>query len=149
TGQLDNASEFKDIIVAYRNGAPVHLGDLGRITDDVQNNKTASWYNGEPAIVLAIQRQPGTNTVDVANHVKAALGKLKQEIPPSVNVGILYDRSATIQASVHDVTLTLELTLALVVLVIFLFLRNVSATVIPSMALPMSIIGTFSVMYLL
>jgi len=149
TGQLDNASEFKDIIIAYRNGAPVHMGDVGRITDDVQNNKTASWYNGEPAIVLAIQRQPGTNTVDVANHVKASLAKLKQEIPPSVNVGVLYDRSATIEASVHDVTLTLELTLALVVGVIFLFLRNFSATVIPSLALPMSIIGTFSVMYLL
>ncbi len=149
TGQLDNASEFKDIIVAYRNGAPVHMGDLGRITDDVQNNKTASWYNGEPAIVLAIQRQPGTNTVDVANHVKAALAKLSQEIPASVHVGVLYDRSATIEASVHDVTLTLELTLALVVGVIFLFLRNFSATVIPSLALPMSIIGTFSVMYML
>jgi HAE1 family hydrophobic/amphiphilic exporter-1 len=149
TGQLDNASEFKDIIVAYRNGAPVHMSDLGRITDDVQNNKTASWYNGEPAIVLAIQRQPGTNTVDVANKVKAALAKLGQEIPASVKVGVLYDRSATIEASVHDVTLTLELTLALVVGVIFLFLRNFSATVIPSLALPMSIIGTFSVMYML
>jgi HAE1 family hydrophobic/amphiphilic exporter-1 len=149
TGQLDNASEFKDIVVAYRNGAPVYLHDLGRITDDVQNNKTASWYNGEPAIVLAIQRQPGTNTVEVANLVKADLAKLQSEIPASVNVSILYDRSATIQASVHDVTFTLELTLALVVLVIFLFLRNFSATVIPSLALPMSIIGTFSVMYLL
>ena len=149
SGQLDNAGAFKDIIVAYRNGAPVHLNELGRITDDVQNNKTASWYNGEPAIVLAIQRQPGTNTVDVSNHVKAALAKLQTEIPPSVKVGVLYDRSATIEASVHDVTFTLELTLALVVGVIFLFLRNFSATVIPSLALPMSIIGTFSVMYLL
>jgi HAE1 family hydrophobic/amphiphilic exporter-1 len=149
SGQLDNAGAFKDIIVAYRNGAPVHLSELGRITDDVQNNKTASWYNGEPAIVLAIQRQPGTNTVDVSNRVKAALAKLQSEIPPTVNVGVLYDRSATIEASVHDVTFTLELTLALVVGVIFLFLRNFSATVIPSLALPMSIIGTFSVMYLL
>jgi HAE1 family hydrophobic/amphiphilic exporter-1 len=149
TGQLDNAAEFKDIIVAYRNGSPIYLHDLGRITDDVQNNKTASWYNGEPAIVLAIQRQPGTNTVDVANHVKNELAKLQTEIPASVNVQVLYDRSATIQASVHDVTFTLEMTLALVVGVIFLFLRNVSATVIPSLALPMSIIGTCSVMYLL
>ena len=149
SGQLDNAGAFKDIIVAYRNGAPVHLSELGRITDDVQNNKTASWYNGEPAIVLAIQRQPGTNTVDVSNRVKVALAKLQTEIPPTVNVGVLYDRSATIEASVHDVTFTLELTLGLVVAVIFLFLRNFSATVIPSMALPMSIIGTFSVMYLL
>ncbi|MFI5232182.1 MAG: efflux RND transporter permease subunit [Gemmatimonadales bacterium] len=149
TGQLDNAAEFKDIIVAYRNGSPIYLHDLGRITDDVQNNKTASWYNGEPAIVLAIQRQPGTNTVEVASRVKSELAKLETEIPPSVNVGILYDRSATIQASVHDVTFTLEMTLALVVGVIFLFLRNFSATVIPSLALPMSIIGTCSVMYLL
>ena len=149
TGQLDNAGAFRDVIVAYRNGAPVHLSELGRITDDVQNNKTASWYDGARSIVLAIQRQPGTNTVDVANRVKAALAKLQTEIPPSVTVSTLYDRSATIQASVQDVTFTLELTLVLVVLVIFLFLRNISATVIPSLALPMSIIGTFSVMYLL
>ncbi|HEY2376759.1 MAG TPA: efflux RND transporter permease subunit [Gemmatimonadaceae bacterium] len=149
TGQLDNALAFKDMIVAYRNGAPVHLSELGRITDDVQNNKTASWYDGARSIVLAIQRQPGTNTVDVANRVKAALTKLQTEIPPSVKVSTLYDRSATIEASVKDVTFTLELTLLLVVLVIFLFLRNISATVIPSLALPMSIIGTFSVMYLL
>ena len=149
TGQLDNAVAFKDMIVAYRNGAPVHLSELGRITDDVQNNKTASWYDGARSIVLAIQRQPGTNTVDVANRVKAALIKLQTEIPPSVRVSTLYDRSATIEASVKDVTFTLELTLVLVVLVIFLFLRNISATVIPSLALPMSIIGTFSVMYLL
>jgi len=149
TGQLENANQFGDVIVAYRNGAPVHLEEIGRITDDVQNNKTASWYNGSRSIVLAIQRQPGTNTVDVANRVKAALAKLQAEIPPSVKVSTLYDRSATIKASVDDVTFTLELTLVLVVLVIFLFLRNLSATIIPSLALPMSIIGTFSVMYLL
>ncbi|HEX3866671.1 MAG TPA: efflux RND transporter permease subunit [Gemmatimonadaceae bacterium] len=150
TGQLDNASEFGDVIIAYRDGAPVHLNEIGRITDDVQNNKTASWYNGARSIVLAIQRQPGTNTVDVTNKVKAALTKLEEnEIPPAVNVQLLYDRSATIQASVDDVTFTLELTLFLVVVVIFLFLRNFSATIIPSLALPMSIIGTFSVMYML
>src|SRR5262249_12570514 len=149
TGQLENASQFSDVIIAYRNGAPVHLDEIGRITDDVQNNKTASWYNGSRAIVLAIQRQPGTNTVDVANRVKVMLEKLQTEIPPAVKVSTLYDRSATIQASVDDVTFTLELTLLLVVLVIFLFLRNFSATIIPSLALPMSIIGTFSVMYLL
>ncbi len=127
----------------------MHLDEIGTITDDVQNNKTASWYNGERSIVLAIQRQPGTNTVEVANKVKAALGRLSAEIPPAVQVDTLYDRSATIKASVDDVTFTLELTLVLVVLVIFLFLRNWSATIIPSLALPMSIIGTFSVMYLL
>src|SRR5205823_8534852 len=149
TGQLDNAGSFRDVIVAYRNGAPVHLDEIGKITDDVQNNKTASWYNGARSIVLAIQRQPGTNTVDVANRVKETLAKIQQEIPPSVQMSILYDRSQTIKASVDDVTFTLELTLFLVVAVIFLFLRNWSATVIPSLALPMSIIGTFSVMYLL
>src|SRR5215467_12279446 len=149
TGQLDNADQFSSVIVAYRNGAPVHLGEIGRITDDVQNNKTASWFNGERSIVLAIQRQPGKNTVAVANRVKTALAKLETEIPPAVQVQTLYDRSATIKASVDDVTFTLELTLFLVVFVIFLFLRNWSATIIPSLALPMSIIGTFSVMYLL
>jgi HAE1 family hydrophobic/amphiphilic exporter-1 len=149
TGQLENASQFGEVIVAFRNGAPVHLGDIGRITDDVQNNKTASWYNGERSIVLAVQRQPGTNTVDVAARVKDMLAKIQEEIPPSVKLSILYDRSQTIKASVDDVTFTLELTLFLVVAVIFLFLRNWSATLIPSLALPMSIIGTFSVMYLL
>jgi HAE1 family hydrophobic/amphiphilic exporter-1 len=149
SGQLQSAEEFRDLIVAYRNGAPVHLSDIGRVTDDVQNNKTASWYGASRSIVLAIQRQPGTNTVAVAERVKAALAKVQGDIPPSVNVSVLYDRSLSIEESVHDVTFTLELTLVLVVLVIFLFLRNVSATIIPSLALPMSIIGTFSVMYLL
>jgi HAE1 family hydrophobic/amphiphilic exporter-1 len=149
TGQLENANEFADVIVAYRNGAPVHLDEIGRITDDVQNNKTASWFNGARSIVLAVQRQPGTNTVDVANRVKQALEKIGAEIPPTVQMSILYDRSQTIKASVDDVTFTLELTLFLVVAVIFVFLRNWSATIIPSLALPMSIIGTFSVMYLL
>src|SRR5437867_12353069 len=149
TGQLQNAESFRDMIVAYRNGAPVHLNEIARVSNDVQNNKTASWYNGGRAIVLAIQRQPGTNTVDVANRVKAALGRVAAESPPTIHAQVLFDRSTTIQASVHDVTFTLELTLVLVVLVIFIFLRNISATVIPSLALPMSIIGTFSVMYLL
>ena len=149
TGQLENADAFRELIVAYRNGAPVHLREVGRISDDVQNNKTASWYGQSRAIVLAVQRQPGTNTVAVARRVQAALQQVRQEIPPGVRVETLYDRSETIQDSVHDVTFTLELTLALVVLVIFLFLRNLSATVIPSLALPMSIIGTFSAMYLL
>jgi hydrophobic/amphiphilic exporter-1 (mainly G- bacteria), HAE1 family len=149
SGQLQTADEFRDLVVAYRNGAPVHLSELGRITDDVQNNKTASWYGASRSIVLAIQRQPGTNTVAVASNVKAALDRVRGDIPPSVKVQVLYDRSISIQESVHDVTFTLEITLVLVVLVIFLFLRNLSATIIPSLALPMSIIGTFSVMYLL
>src|SRR6478672_405371 len=142
SGQLQTAQEFRDLIVTYRGGAPVHLSDLGRVTDDVQNNKTASWYGSSRSIVLAIQRQPGTNTVAVAERVKAALARVQGDIPPSVKVSVLYDRSTTIQESVHDVTFTLEITLVLVVLVIFLFLRNLSATVIPSLELPMSIIGT-------
>ena len=149
TGQLPNALAFRDLVVAYRNGAPVTLGAVGRVSDDVQNNKTASWYDGSRSIVLAIQRQPGTNTVVVAQRVRAALARVQREIPASVHVNILYDRSLTIQESVHDVTFTLVLTLGLVVMVIFLFLRNLSATIIPSLALPMSIIGTFTVMYLL
>jgi hydrophobic/amphiphilic exporter-1 (mainly G- bacteria), HAE1 family len=149
TGQLDNADEFRGMVVAYKNGAPITLGDLGKVVDDVQNTKTASWLGDQRSIVLEIQRQPGTNTVAVANRIKATLDKLKVEIPASINVQVLFDRSVTIQESVDDVTFTLELTLVLVVLVIFVFLRNISATVIPSLALPMSIIGTFSVMYLL
>ncbi len=149
TGQLENAAEFADMIVAYRNGAPVHLRDVGQVTDNVQNDKTASWLGNQHAIVLEIQRQPGTNTVLVANRIKASLAKLSTDIPPSVHVTTLYDRSASIDESVSDVKFTLLLTLVLVVLVIFVFLRNMSATIIPSLALPMSIIGTFSVMYLL
>ncbi len=149
TGQLTDADQFRQMIVAYRNGAPVRLGDLGRVVDNVQNDKTASWFGGKRAIVLEIQRQPGTNTTQVATRVKAALGRLTSDIPPSVHVDILYDQSVSIQEAVNDVKFTLGLTLVLVVLVIFVFLRNVSATVIPSLSLPMSIIGTFSVMYLL
>jgi HAE1 family hydrophobic/amphiphilic exporter-1 len=149
SGQLQSAEEFRDLVVAYRNGAPVKLSDIGRVTDDVQNNKTASWYGKSRSIVLAIQRQPGTNTVAVAERVKAQLERVKADIPPSVKVDVLFDRSITIKESVDDVTFTLEITLVLVVLVIFLFLRNLSATIIPSLALPMSIVGTFSVMYLL
>ncbi len=117
--------------------------------DDVENNKVASWYNGDRAVVLAIQRQPGTNTVEVANGVKKLLASLRDQIPPSVEIYTLYDRSVPIQESVSDVKFTLMLTLVLVVMVIFVFLRNVSATIIPSLALPMSLIGTFAVMYLL
>ena len=148
-GQLQNAAEFRQLVVAYRNGAPVHLEELGQVLDDVENNKVASWYNGVRSVVLAVQKQPGTNTVEVANGVKALVERLRAQMPASVEVHTLYDRSASIQASVGDVKFTLMLTLFLVVMVIFIFLRNVSATVIPSLALPMSIVGTFAVMYLL
>src|SRR4051794_1680966 len=148
-GKLSNANQFGPMIVAYRNGAPVRLNELGSVTDSVQDNRTASWYNGNRAIVLAILRQPGTNTVEVVDNIKKILPQLEQQIPAAVTVNTLYDRSVSIRASVNDVKFTLMLTIGLVVMVIFLFLRNVSATIIPSLALPMSIIGTFSVMYLL
>jgi len=149
TGQLKNATQFRNMVVANRNGAPIHLGDLGRVYDGIQNTRNAGWYNGDRAIVLAVQRQPGTNTVTVANAVKAALDELRPSLPPSVNVVLRYDRSEGIQESVHDVKVTLIIALVLVVMVIFVFLRNVTATLIPSLTLPMAIVGTFSVMYAL
>jgi hydrophobic/amphiphilic exporter-1 (mainly G- bacteria), HAE1 family len=149
TGQLQNAEAFRPLIVAYRNGSPVRLEELGRVVDGVQTDKVASWYNDERAVILAIQRQPGTNTVEVVDAIRTLLPRFRQELPAAVNLNVLYDRSVAIRESVHDVEFTLALAIALVVLVIFLFLRNVSATIIPSLAVPLSIIGTFAVMYLL
>ena len=149
TGQLTTAAAYRPLIVAYRGGKPVRLEELGRAIDSVENDKIASWYKNSRAIVLAIQRQPGTNTIEVVDSIKQLLPTLRQQIPASVNIVTLYDRSVSIRQSVNDVQFTLMLALGLVVLVIFLFLRNLSATVIPSLALPMSIVGTFAVMYLL
>ncbi len=146
-GQLENAASFRRMIVTYRNGTPVHLADLGQVLDDIQNNKSIAWYAGERGVILAIQRQPGTNTVAVADAVKATMNQLQKQIPASVNMELMYDRAATIRESVADVKFTLVLTLFLVIAVIFLFLRNVSATLIPSLALPISVIGTFAIMY--
>jgi HAE1 family hydrophobic/amphiphilic exporter-1 len=148
-GQISSAPEFRQLVVTYRNGAPVRLQDVARVLDDVQDNKTASWFDGARAIMLAVQRQPGTNTVAVADAVSRTIAALGPQLPGSVRVQTLYDRSQAIRDSVHDVKLTLFITLCLVVLVIFLFLRNLSATVIPSLALPLSIVGTFAAMYLL
>jgi hydrophobic/amphiphilic exporter-1 (mainly G- bacteria), HAE1 family len=147
-GQLKNADAYKPLVVAYRNGSPVRLGDLGRIVDSVENDKAASWLNNDRAIVLAIQRQPGTNTVAVVQSIKDILPSYKSLIPASLSLSIIYDRSQSIKESIRDVQITLLIALVLVVLVIFLFLRNLSATIIPSLALPLSIMGTFSVMYL-
>jgi HAE1 family hydrophobic/amphiphilic exporter-1 len=147
TGQLNNAAAYRPLIVAYRSGSPVFLQDLGRVIDSVENDKIASWYNTTRAVVLAIQRQPGANTVQVVDLIKQLLPTFRSQIPASVDLTILYDRSVSIRNSVNDVKFTLFLALCLVVLVIFLFLRNVSATIIPSLALPMSIVGTFAVMY--
>jgi HAE1 family hydrophobic/amphiphilic exporter-1 len=149
TGQLTSASAYRPLIVAYRNGSPVRLEQLGRVMDGVQTDKVASWYNDERAVVLAIQKQPGTNTIEVVDSINKILPAFRAQLPASVNLNTLYDRSASIRNSVHDVQFTLMLAIALVVLVIFLFLRNVSATLIPSLALPMSIVGTFMVMYVL
>jgi len=149
SGQLTNAAAYRPLVVTYRNGSPVRLEDLGNVLDSVENNKSAGWYNGKSAIVLSVKRQPGANVVEVVDSVKEVLPALRQLIPPSVQMEILFDRSVSIRESVDDVQFTLILTVALVVLVIFIFLRNVSATIIPSLALPMSIIGTFAVMYLL
>jgi len=153
TGQLMTADEYKNMTVAYRNGAPVRLGELGNIKDGVEDERTASWFythEGEQrAITLGIQRQPGTNTIAVADAVKALLPQFKLELPSSIHMDVLYDRSDTIRESYRDVQFTMLLTLALVIMVIFVFLRNVWATVIPSLALPFSIIGTFAVMYML
>ena len=148
-GSISSAPEFRKLAVTYQNGAPVRLEDVAQVLDDVQDSRNASWYDGKRAIVLAIQRQPGTNTVQVADRVKATVASLRDQIPASIEINTLYDRSVSIRQSVDDVQLTLLVTLALVVMVIFLFLKNLSATVIPSLALPFSIIGTFSVMYLM
>ena len=148
TGQLYRAKDYESIIVAYRNGRPVRLNELGKVRDSVQNDKVASWINGVRGISLQVQRQPGANTVAVVDGVRKVLPQLLAQLPPSVNLEILYDRSQTIRASVNDVQFTLLLTVALVVLVIFIFLRNLSATIIPALAVPLSLVGTFAVMYL-
>jgi HAE1 family hydrophobic/amphiphilic exporter-1 len=147
TGQLMDAAAYRPLIVAYRNGSPVRLGELGRVIDGVETDKVASWFNDERAVVLAVQRQPGTNAIQVVDAVRALMPSFRQQLPASVNLNVVYDRSVAIRESVHEVQLTLLLTVALVVMVIFVFLRNLSATIIPSLAVPLSIIGTFAVMY--
>jgi len=149
SGQLLRAPEYRPLIVAYREGHPVRLEELGRVIDSVQNDRVAGWYNDKRSVILAIQRQPGENTVQVVDDIKALMPTLRTQMPAAIDFVIRFDRSESIRESVHDVQFTLLLTVCLVVLVVFVFLRNLSATVIPSLALPMSIIGTFSVMYLL
>ncbi len=148
-GQLTAAKQYEPLIVAYRGGRPVRLAEIGRAVDSVENDKTAAWYNDQRSLVLAIQRQPGTNTVQVARDVRNLLPTFRAQLPASVQLQTLYDRSESIQESVNDVQFTLLVALVLVVLVIFLFLRNLPATVIPALALPMALVGTFVAMYLL
>lgn len=149
TAQLMDAAGYRETIVAYRNGNPVRLHQLGRVFDSVENDKVAAWYKDERSIGLQIQKQPGSNTVAVVDRVRALLPQFEAQLPASLNITVMFDRSESIRESVHDVQFTLMLTLALVVLVIFLFLRNLSATIIPALAIPMSLVGTFAVMHLL
>src|SRR5246500_1555570 len=145
--QLFNANASRKVIVAYRNGAPVRLKDIGNVVDSVQNERIGAWYYDTPAEGLAIQRQAGANTIELVNSIRTLLPRLEESIPPSVHVDLVSDRSLVVRAAVHDVKFTMMLTIGLVVLVIFLFLRTLWATVIPSIAVPLSLLATFAVMY--
>ncbi|MGI8771004.1 MAG: MdtB/MuxB family multidrug efflux RND transporter permease subunit [Acidobacteriaceae bacterium] len=147
--QLLTSAEYKPVIIAYRNGAPVRMSDVADIKDGAENIMQAAWMNRTPAVILNVQRQPGANIIAVVNRIEALLPQLKTSLPASINVTVLTDRTTTIRSSVKDVQFELLLTVALVVMVIFLFLRNLAATVIPSVAVPLSLVGTFGVMYLL
>ncbi len=147
--QLLSSDQYKSLVIAYRRGAAVHLSDIADTVDDVENVRQAAWMNSQPAVIMNIQRQPGANIIDVVDRVKKLLPKLQASLPPAVKISVLIDRTVTIRASVDDVKFELMLTIVLVVMVIFLFLRNLAATVIPSVAVPLSIVGTFGVMYAL
>ena len=146
-GQLDAAKPFAAMIVSYRNGAPVRLRDIGRVYDGVQNDKHSAWFNGQRGVLLAVQKQPGVNTIAVVQRIRAVLPDFEKQLPAGVGLKVFYDRTESIRASVDEVQFSLLLALFLVVMVIFIFLRNLSATIIPSLALPMSIVGTFAIMY--
>lgn len=148
-GQLENAAAYEPVIVTWRDKSPVRLRDVAKVIDSIENNRVSGWLRDVRAIVLAVQRQPGTNTVEVVDAIKQLLPSFREQMPAAMDLEILYDRSASIRESVDDVKFTLVLTISLVILVIFLFLRNLTATIIPSLALILSVVGTFSVMYLL
>ncbi|HEV2905513.1 MAG TPA: efflux RND transporter permease subunit, partial [Pyrinomonadaceae bacterium] len=147
--QLLTSNDYKSLVVAFNNGAPVLLSDVARVVDDVENTKLAAWMNKTPAIIVNVQRQPGANTIQVVDRIKQLLPQLKANLPAGIDVSVLTDRTTTIRASVGDVEFSLMLTIGLVVMAIFLFLRNLRATIIPSIAVPLSLVGTFGVMYLL
>ncbi|HZS57190.1 MAG TPA: MdtB/MuxB family multidrug efflux RND transporter permease subunit [Bryobacteraceae bacterium] len=147
--QILTSAGYKPVIIAYKNGGPVRLQDVAQVVDGAENNRQAAWMNTVPAVIINIQRQPGANIIAVVDRIKALLPQLRVSIPAAVNIAVLTDRTTTIRASVKDVQFELMLTIALVVMVIFLFLRNLSATIIPSIAVPLSLVGTFGVMYLL
>ncbi len=147
--QIYASANYKPVIIAYRNGAPIRVGDVASVVDGVENAQQAAWMNATPAVIMNVQRQPGANIINVVDRIEQLLPQLSASLPPTVKVTVLTDRTVTIRASVHDVEIELLLTIALVVMVIFLFLRRLSATIIPSVAVPLSIVGTFGVMYLL
>jgi HAE1 family hydrophobic/amphiphilic exporter-1 len=147
TSAIEHAADYRDVVVAYRNGAPIKLNEIARVIDSVENNKVATWYNDARAVVLAIQRQPDANTVEVVDLVRGKLPAMRAQVPPSVQMEPLFDRSISIRAAVSDVQETLAIAISLVIMVIFLFLRKVSATIIPALAVPVSLIGTCAAMY--
>jgi multidrug efflux pump len=147
--QIFSSEQFRPVIIGYKNGAPVRVQDVANVIDGAENTNQAAWFNDTPAVILNIQRQPGANIINVVDRIEALLPQLKASLPPSVSLSVLTDRTTTIRASVKDVQFELMLTVALVVMVIFLFLRNLAATVIPSVAVPLSLVGTFGAMYLL
>jgi hydrophobic/amphiphilic exporter-1 (mainly G- bacteria), HAE1 family len=149
TGQLTNAAAYRPVIVGYRNNLPVRLEDVAVVKDSVENDRSGAWLNDTRGVILAIRRQPGTNTVEVAGAIRDLLPRFRAEIPPALELSLVHDASDSIRSSIDDVKYTLVLTIFLVVMVIFLFLRNLSATLIPGVAVPLSIVGTFAVMYLL
>ena len=147
TSAMPHADDYRDVVVAYRNGAPIKLNQIARVIDSVENDKVATWFNDGRAIVLAIQRQPDANTVQVVDLVRQSLPTMRAQVPPSINMEPLFDRSLSIRAAVVDVQETLAIAITLVIMVIFLFLRKVSATIIPALAVPVSLVGTFAAMY--
>src|SRR6185503_18202270 len=146
--QLRSADEYKAIVIAYRNGAPVRLSDVADVIEDAENVRLAAWMNESPAVILNIQRQPGANVIEVVDRIKQLLPQLRGSLPAGIDVAVLTDRTVTIRASVNDVQFELVLAVALVVMVIFLFLRTAAGTIIPSVAVPLSLVGTFGFMYL-
>ena len=145
--QLLNADDYANLVIAYRNGSPVRIRDVGRAVSAPENDLIAGWYNNQRAVIMAIQRQPGANVIDTVERIKAMMPVLQASIPPAIKVHVISDRTDTVRASIHDVQFTLMLTVALVVMVIFIFLRNFWATVIPAVTVPLSLIGTFAVLY--
>ncbi|MCA9098983.1 MAG: efflux RND transporter permease subunit, partial [Planctomycetaceae bacterium] len=147
--QLFSSDQYRNVVIAYREGAPITVGDVAQVVESVENLRQAAWMNDKPAVILNIQRQPGANIIEVVDRIKDLLPQLRASLPPAIDVDILTDRTVTIRASVEDVQRELLTTIGLVVLVMFVFLRNLSATIIPSVAVPLSLVGTFAVMYFL